>query len=249
MKNLCLNYHDFSGTKSKTYTKSKYTVSFDVFLQQLNILSKYQNIPLLDLLSDEPVSGLSYSLTFDDGLKSNLYVAEELAKRNLKGTFFVIKNESLGNSRFLDVNDIKEIDKLGMEIGSHSCSHQHMNRLNYRELVNELNDSKCFLEDTLSKGIASFAYPGGHFGTREIKASLNAGYLINRTCITGLNSHPLQKGIVKCITITEKTDLNTFKNILNLSPLFFARKKIRELALVMPKYIESVILSKQIKKN
>src|SRR5665647_949679 len=94
-KNLCLNYHDFSGTKAETSETSKYTVKFNSFKKQLDLLKEFNNIPLNNLLKKQPNSEFSYCLTFDDGYKSNLYVAEELAKRNLRGTFFIIKNQAI----------------------------------------------------------------------------------------------------------------------------------------------------------
>jgi len=243
--NLCLNYHDFSGTDASSSTNSKYTIDFGLFKKQLDLLSDFSNVSLTSLLSIKKSTEFSYCLTFDDGYKSSLYIAEELAKRNLKGTFFIIKNESISNAKYLTINDIKEIDRLGMEIGSHSCSHRHMNRLKKTEMIRELHESKIFLEDILSKPVSSIAFPGGHFGSREITASINEGYLLNRTCITGLNHLPLQKGIVKCVTITNQIGLKTYKDILNLSSFFFAKIKIRELALSIPKYIESKLISRK----
>ena len=242
-KNLCLNYHDFSGTKADTSEVSKYTVKFDSFKEQLDLLKNFSNVPLFNLLQDQIDSGFNYSLTFDDGYKSNLYIAEELAKRNLKGTFFIIKNRSLSDPKYLNVQEIKEIDQLGMEIGSHSCTHRHMNRLKKPVMIQELRESKLFLEEILGKPVYAIAYPGGHFGSREIEASFKEGYLLNRTVITGLNSYPVDRGIVKSINITNEVNSETFKSIINLSPFFFARVKIREYVLSFPKYIESKILS------
>jgi peptidoglycan/xylan/chitin deacetylase (PgdA/CDA1 family) len=242
-RNLCLNYHDFSGTRAETSELSKYTVKFSIFKEQLDMLKQFSNVPLLDLLQDQKKSEFNYCLTFDDGFKSNLYIAEELAKRNLKGTFFIIKDQSLSSPKYLNKQEIKEVDQLGMEIGSHSCTHRHMNRLKKAVMIQELRESKIFLEDLLGKPIYSMAYPGGHFGAREIKASLEEGYLINRTVITGLNTYPLSKGIVKSNNITDLINLETFKSIISLSPLFFARIKIREHLLSFPKYVESKIMS------
>lgn len=243
--NLCLNYHDFSGTNANTHKDSKYTLNFGSFKDQLNLLMHLQNLPVSVLTREFKAS---FSLTFDDGLKSNLYIAQELAKRNLIGTFYIIKNKSELNSDYLNINDIKAMNNMGMEFGSHSCSHRHLNRLSTQELIKELRDSKSFIEDIISKPIHSIAYPGGHFGRREIKISKQEGYFLNRTCISGLNYHPIKNGIIKCISITNDFGLNDFSQIVNLSPYFFARNKLRQLILTFPKYLESIIsASKEIK--
>ena len=51
----------------------------------------------------------------------------------------------------------------GHEIGSHSCSHSLLSKLNYEEQYLELFKSKIYLEKLISKEIRTFCYP---YGTR-----------------------------------------------------------------------------------
>lgn len=235
--NLCLNYHDFSGTSAKSID-SLYTVDFNQFKNQMNLLSGFKNVNVIDLIkSDNPP--FTISMTFDDGCKSNLYIAEELAKRELSGTFFIIKDKCLHDSTYLSKQEVRELNNLGMNVGSHSTSHRHMNRLTLEDMKTELRDSKHFLEDLLGKKVDTIAYPGGHCGPREFKIAKEEGYLINRTTITGINKLPLNNGIVKCMTIKNDIDMNTFEQIINLSPLYFGKIKLREIALYLPKLMHS----------
>ena len=236
--NLCLNYHDFSGPWSSG-SKSNYTIDFDKFKIQLSELKNIRNIDLADLLSSDKPNENSYSLTFDDGLKSNLYIAEELAKQELIGTFFIIKDKCLSNNRFLSKNEIRSLVDLGMKIGSHSCTHRHLNRLPRIELIRELQESKFFLEDITGKPINVIAFPGGQCGKREFELSRKVGYLLNRTTISGLNYTPLKNDIIKCINVKNEMNNETFKQIIGLSPMFFAKAKLREWLLSFPKYLES----------
>lgn len=244
-KNVCLNYHAFSGSKTNDSILSKYTIDFEVFKVQLDLLQEKYNLELRELTS-EPHASLSYSLTFDDGYKSHLRIAEELAKRNIKGTFYIITNEINNNSRYLNKNEIKEIDALGMEIGSHTCSHRHVNRLSTIEMIKELHDSKIFLEDILSKPVASISYPGGHFSQREVNQAIKEGYKNQRTCITGLNSLPLKSQLIKCYNIKDFIDSNYFKLLIAPNPSFRILLKIREIGLTIPKFVHS---NWQIRKN
>lgn len=237
-KNICLNYHAFSGSKAFDHIISKYTVDFDLFKEHLNLLQKKQNVGLPELLSKNN-SEFTYSLTFDDGYKSHLYVAEELAKRKLKGTFYIITNETLTNSHYLNVADLKELDSLGMEIGSHTCSHRHVNRLSNEEMVMELHDSKSFLEDILSKPISSISYPGGHFSSREVNQAIIEGYKIQRTCITGLNRPPLNTQIIKCFNIKDFVNVDYMDQLIELNTSLRMFIKMREIGLIIPKYINS----------
>lgn len=236
--NICLNYHAFSGSSRYDQVASKYTVNFDVFKKHLDFLQTKQHLALSELLVQE-INNFSYSLTFDDGFRSHLYIAEELAKRELKGTFYIITNKTLTNSSYLNIRDLKELDSLGMEIGSHTCSHRHVNRISNEEMIKELHDSKCFLEDVLSKPIFSISYPGGHFSSREVKQAIKEGYITQRTCITGLNNLPITNHIIKCYNIKNFVTVNYLNQLIELNSPLRILIKMREIGLIIPKYIDS----------
>ena len=236
---LNLNYHDFTKSLEKRINYNRYSIEFQIFSNQLDLLFSKKNAALSSLLDPESLGYFNYSLTFDDGFISNLYVAEELARRNLVGTFFIIKNECCSNKKYIDVKGVKELSNLGMEIGSHSCSHRHLNRLPKQELINELHDSKVFLEDIISKPVNSVAFPGGNCGSREFDAALKEGYLINRTCICGVNELPLVKGIIKSINIKGNIDRNSFIKLINIDQPYLLRLKLRQRVLALPKYTNS----------
>lgn len=237
-KNICLNYHAFSASSKFDQVLSKYTVDFNTFIEHLNILKSTQHLALQQL-TDNNIADFSYSLTFDDGYKSHLYIAEELAKRDLKGTFYIITDKIHTDKNFLNANDIREIDSLGMEIGSHACSHRHVNRLPRNEMIKELHESKSILEDILSKPIFSISYPGGHFSSREVKQAINEGYTTQRTCITGLNRLPIHNQIIKCYNIKNFVDVDYLNQLIELNSPLRMLIKIREIGLIIPKFLES----------
>lgn len=237
-KNICLNYHAFSGSKAYDQVISTYTVDFELFKAHLDLLQEKQNLGLPELLIQNNFE-FTYSLTFDDGYKSHLYVAEELAKRKLKGTFYIITDETKTNSRYMNIGDLKVMDSLGMEIGSHTCSHRHVNRLTKKEMIMELHDSKCFLEDILSKPVNSISYPGGHFSSREVDQAIIEGYKTQRTCITGLNLLPLNSQIIKCFNIKDFADVDYMNQLIELNNSLRTFIKMREIGLIIPKYINS----------
>ena len=71
---------------------------------------------------------------------------------------------------------IKELDAIGVEIGSHSLTHRHLPALDDINLKQELSVSKQVLEDKLGKAVTSFAYPYGEYNQRVIKAVIDSGY-------------------------------------------------------------------------
>lgn len=93
------------------------------------------------------------ALTFDDGPKSGVtdWLLEELDKRNVKATFFLI-----GNQVELDDNDVivRRMYEDGHQIGCHTYSHVQMTLLSETEQKNEILE----WYDTVSEIIGDFSY-------------------------------------------------------------------------------------------
>jgi peptidoglycan/xylan/chitin deacetylase (PgdA/CDA1 family) len=236
--NLCLNYHDFSGTPAGKGAKSDYTLGIEVFKSQLDFLRNFSNRGILDLIALDYADEFSYTLSFDDGNKSNLFVAEELAKRGLKGVFFIITS-LCKTPGYLNEKEIKELDSMGMEIGSHSCTHRHLNRLRKEEMITELQDSKIFLEDIVKKEINLLAFPGGQHGTRELIAAKEIGYQVSRIVQVGINNIPLNNSVIKGINIKISTEIDDLRRMFELSNIYFSYQHIKDLAFRLPKYFHS----------
>lgn len=96
----------------------------------------------------------AFSLTYDDGDPIHLDVAvPEMAKRNLRGTFFLITGK-------LDrVEDWKKIFSSGQEIGNHTVTHRHTAELTPADEKNEVENAKAALEKLSGAPVITFAYP------------------------------------------------------------------------------------------
>ena len=64
---------------------------------------------------------------------------------------------------YLDIKDIKMLDKLGMKIGAHSYGHKVLSKLNYKQQENDIFKSIKILSDILEKKIDYFCFPYGGF--------------------------------------------------------------------------------------
>lgn len=65
---------------------------------------------------------------------------------------------------YLTTNEIKHINYLGHEIGSHGLSHTLLSRLNKENQKREIEFSKQFLESIVKNKVNSFCYP---YGTKD----------------------------------------------------------------------------------
>ncbi|MBS7811739.1 polysaccharide deacetylase family protein [Roseococcus pinisoli] len=115
-------------------------------------------------------------ITFDDGNISDLRVAAPiLAERGLSATFFILGGR-IGWQDFLSARDIRELDRLGMVVGSHGMDHVHWPAVDDVALHRELAVSKSVLEDILGKPVLTAAVPFGDFDGRSLRKALSVGY-------------------------------------------------------------------------
>jgi glycosyltransferase involved in cell wall biosynthesis/peptidoglycan/xylan/chitin deacetylase (PgdA/CDA1 family) len=143
------------------------------------------------------------SVTFDDGFRVLMSDALELLeKHSVKATFFVptgfieLGSDALRAAEYslrahyykqplepMTVDDIRQLQKLGHEIGSHGVSHLGLNAVSPTLAVCELEGSRARLADWLEEEPVGFAYPYGNFNSSlgeppEWVAAAGYGYAV-----------------------------------------------------------------------
>lgn len=152
------------------------------------IVENSQKIITINQLKDFSKGTL---LTFDDGGKSALGIADYLEKYNLKGHFF-ITTSLIGERGFLNEKDIIELHYRGHIIGSHSHTHPNVFKaLRYDQMIFEWTESKKILESILKINIQSCSVPGGDANRDTYLSAQESGYNIV------FNSTPTIKPIEK----------------------------------------------------
>src|SRR5579859_894012 len=119
--------------------------------------------------------------SWDDGHPFDLRTAELLANHGLKGTFYIPTNYS--EWPLMTKSQIRELDAMGMEIGSHTKNHSVVPRLTKADAMRELVESRQSLEDLLSKPVPAFCFPKGKFSVRSCALAREAGYKLARTTV------------------------------------------------------------------
>lgn len=138
-------------------------------------------------------------LTFDDGY-DDLYtellpvivehrytpvvflVADHIGKTNLWD-----QAKGLRVRKLLTLEQIREMQKYGVEFGSHSATHPLLTQLSDVQLRREVSDSRQRLEDLLGIEVVCFAYPYGNVDERVRAAVAEAGYRLAFTAEPGTN--------------------------------------------------------------
>ena len=107
-------------------------------------------------LPDKPVL-----ITFDDGYIDNYQHAFPILKEyNMKATLFMITS-AFGESRFVNVEQLKEMQANGIDIQSHTVNHKDLRSMSLDQARDELIGSKAVLEDRMKHPVRYIAYPGG----------------------------------------------------------------------------------------
>ncbi|MHC2993992.1 MAG: polysaccharide deacetylase family protein [Candidatus Atribacteria bacterium] len=223
-----LAYHNFTKDES-----SSYRINIIEFEKQMNYLAthNYSVISLSELikgLRDGQLPPKPVVITIDDGFKSSFTLAYPILKKyNFPATLFLYTNFIEKSSFSLTWEEIREMTKNNIEIGSHTLSHCNLLRYNKNKdydtyitrVKKEIFLSKEILEGKIGDKVKFFAYPYGVYSSIIKNLVIQAGYegILNANNMNNsLNADPfsLNRQIVFGIS-----SFNSFIQILNQQPL------------------------------
>lgn len=132
--------------------------------------------------------------TFDDAYRSVAAALPALERLRVPATVFAcpeladdgaplavpeLADEALAHPDELATmgwDDLRSLLQRGVEVGSHTLTHPHLQRLGDDELHRELRESRLRLEDELGRPCRYLAYPYGEEDERVRTAARAAGY-------------------------------------------------------------------------
>mgnify|MGYP002868677960 CR=1 FL=1 len=171
-----------------------YNVPPAEFAAQLDYLqgAGYTTITLQDFmrvvhgkgtLPDKPIV-----LTFDDGYADNYRtMLPILEARKMTAVIYVITNE-LGKENYLKLDELKDLQRRGIEIGSHTADHLPLTSYDKDFQRRQIRESKIFLEWSGLETIYSLSYPNGAFNSEIEEILREEEYLTAVTGEAGLNT-------------------------------------------------------------
>lgn len=190
MKIPILSYHSVSNESCPLSLK------INQFDNQLKYLKKngFQSVFIDEINKSK---NKKIIITFDDGYKDLISNSLPILKKyNFKATCFVVSN-LIGETNSWDENDknitkkklMNKMDialwvKNGMKIGSHSKNHKNLTNLSYEIMLNEITESKFYLENLIDSSVDSFCYPYGSFNEKiinEVKKNYKFAFTTKRS--------------------------------------------------------------------
>lgn len=188
-------YHWFVNPGEETGSKSpQLEIHPELFDSHMSWLKRngYHTISLRELYDHAdkgtPLARKPVVVTFDDGTRDFARHAWSSLKRHgLSATLFVVSGEVGGTNRWdqalgepvrelLDWDELRSMQREGLEIGSHTVSHPDLQSLDKHRATRELQDSKSVLEEKLQQPIDFLAYPFGRFKDETMKIAEEVGY-------------------------------------------------------------------------
>ena len=158
------------------------TVSPDIFHRQMDFLKTrgYRVISLDDLVrgikAGHPPGRKTVVLTFDDGYENNYTQAFPLLRRyGFPATIFV-SPDFIGEEGFLTLAQIADMQRAGIQFGSHGMSQAYLPDLSEEQRILEVGESRRQLMAGLKADVDYFCYPVGGFNARIKDLVRRSGY-------------------------------------------------------------------------
>ena len=140
-------------------------------------------------------------LSFDDGYEDNYRVIlPMLEERGMKAVFYVVTND-IGLPGYMTWDNLFDMERRGMEIGSHTANHIPLTELPPEKQRDELRLSKLMLEWKGMKTIYSFSYPNGAYDAGIVAMLQEEEYLTAVTGDAGLNDRATNPYLLRRVNI------------------------------------------------
>jgi peptidoglycan/xylan/chitin deacetylase (PgdA/CDA1 family) len=123
-----------------------------------------------------PLPAKPVIISVDDGYVDDVRtILPDLERWHMVATFFVITGR-MTEPGFLTADQIRELDRAGMDVGDHTAHHVDLRLLSPSELQTETTGSRKVLDAVLGHPVYYFAFPFGAFNDAVVNAVRAAGF-------------------------------------------------------------------------
>ena len=215
---ILMYHHIQEDNPSQSDLNNRLSVLPSEFENQLKYLNENN---FLTLASEQVVAKRIPSnavwLTFDDGYSDNFQNTLPLLKKyQAKATFFIISSK-VGESGYMNWQQIEELKNAGMEIGCHSQTHPNLTSLSETQIKNEIEGCKKDLEEKLGVAIVAFCYPVGEYNQQIVEVVKQAGFTTATTTNSGIANQDSNLYELPRIRINPEMSLESFIKVVNVN--------------------------------
>ncbi|MBI3321269.1 MAG: polysaccharide deacetylase family protein [Candidatus Omnitrophica bacterium] len=187
------------------------TVSAEAFERQLTFLARrrYRVLSLQELIEAldrwPAVPRRSVVITFDDGYEETHTVARPLLKRFGFPAIVFITPAEVGLPGFATWEQVAEMARDGLSIGSHTMHHAYLPLVREDRLAEEVIESKRVIEQRLGGyPVRCLSYPVGGFTPKAQALAREAGYQVACTTNRARTLNALDRLALLRIKVTER---------------------------------------------
>lgn len=211
-----LTYHDIV-THGDPDKRDHYTVSFDFFRQQLEVLQSAGMVAVDPKRLQEPsrLGSAACFLTFDDGRAEHASLTAPLLEASgIRGVFFV-PTQRIGREGYVGKADVKKMAAAGHIFGLHGHDHRRLDTLSAADLREDFARSSELVHSLTGEAPWIFA-PVGGYGSKALDAMARSfGIRAIRTMRWGLNQRP-DPFSLETVPINQDLDHQELQKILQL---------------------------------
>ena len=176
-KILVLNYHQIGGNFTPLCVPTHFFDEQMAYLKDNGYVTitpeeLYEGIAGNLVLPERPVM-----ITFDDGYVDNYTNAMPVLKKyGMRATIFVVPGFTDVQPNYLTWEQLKEMEKNGFSVQSHTLNHRALEELPDDEIRAELLNSKLLIEKNLGHPVDFLAYPTGTYNLHIAGIAKDVGY-------------------------------------------------------------------------
>ena len=207
---VCLNYHNL-GYNPQFGINKVHPIIFKNHMDICNDFNKNKNVDITITFDDgyEGVFKFCRKILNKSTIKRKIIfpIVDYIGKYNTWDSSFY-----LNKYKHLSIEQIKILVSEGWEVGSHTCTHRYLGKLNNEQIINELVVSKQKLEEIINNEVTSFSPPYGIIDKRVLGISKSAGY---KEIFIQKNKNIVNAGSILLVERNNIYSIDRNKNIIN----------------------------------
>jgi len=210
-------YHDIHDESNAKYTEM--STDFNLFKVHIQCIKEMRFEIVKDITQPEK----QLKISFDDGFRGVYHHKDYFVQNQIFPTIYIITS-LVGEKDYLTWEELRELDSLGFNLQSHTHFHSDLNKLDKKNLFDDLKKSKNLLEKNLNREITELCFPKGLFNNQVLEVAKEVGYTKCYCSIPGNSEDHKELEILYYRNLVQFSSKRDFKSILLGGMLLFKNR-------------------------